>query len=189
MILPAGRFIAAAALCFAAFCPANAATWKVDPSRSRIGFSGTQTGMPFEGRFESYQATIDFDPAKPENGHALIIIDLLGAKTGDRQRDEALPSEEWFDVKKFPKARFEVKHFAAKGGNAYEAQGTLSLRNVNRDLVLLFTLDIKDGVAHAKGHVELLRNNFGVGQNAWSSDAYVAYPVGVDIDLVATPGS
>jgi polyisoprenoid-binding protein YceI len=189
MTLFATRLFAAVAIGLIAVGPVAAATWKVDPARSRIGFSGTQTGAAFEGRFETYQATIDFDPAKPEDGHALIVIDLLGAKTGDSQRDEALPGEDWFDIKRFPKARFEVKHFTPKGGNAYEALGTLSLRNVSRDIVLPFTLDIKDGVAHAKGYVELLRNNFGVGQNEWSKDDYVGFPVGVDVDLVATPGS
>lgn len=183
------RIVAVALLGVAVSDAATATTWKVDPARSHIGFSGVQTGEPFQGRFESFQATIDFDPAKPDDGRALIVIDLATAKTGDSQRDEALPGEDWFNISRFPTARFEVKHFVAKGGNAYEALGTLSVRNISRDVVLPFTLDVTDGVAHAKGHVDLMRNVFGVGQNAWSTDAYVSFPVGVDIDLTATPGS
>src|SRR6187402_3556665 len=162
--------------------PSSAATWKVDPAKSSIGFSGTQTGEPFKGRFKNFQATIDFDPANVGAGHATIDIDVASAATGDGQRDEALPGEDWFDIQRFPKARFEATHFTAKGGNAYEAAGTLSLRGVSRDVVLPFTLEIAGGVAHAKGHLDLMRNLFGVGQNAWSSDAYVGFAVGVDID-------
>jgi polyisoprenoid-binding protein YceI len=184
---------AAALLAFgllvAGIAPSFASSWKVDPARSRIGFSGTQTGEAFKGEFTNYQAAVDFDPANPEAGHALIVIDLAGAKTGDSQRDEALPGEDWFNVGQFPKARFEVKKFTFKGATAYEAAGTLSIRNISREVVLPFTLDIRDGVAHAKGHVDLMRNVFGVGQNAWATDEYVGFPVGIDVDLIATPGT
>jgi polyisoprenoid-binding protein YceI len=181
--------VVAAGLLIAGAAPSSASSWKVDPARSHIGFSGTQTGSAFTGRFTSYEATIDFDPANPDAGHALIVIDLAGVKTGDSQRDEALPGEDWFNIGQFPKARFEVKKFTSKGANAYEAAGTLSIRNVSRDVVLPFTLDVKDGVAHAKGHVDLMRNVFGVGQNAWATDEYVSFPVGIDVDLIATPGT
>jgi polyisoprenoid-binding protein YceI len=178
--------IAAGLLLLLSFGAARAASWTVDPARSHISFSGTQTGAAFQGHFTRYQASIDFDPASPEAGHALIVIDLASATTGDPQRDQALPGADWFDVKRFPSARFEVRKFVARGGNAYEADGTLTLRDMSHDLALPFTLDIKDGVAHAKGHVDLRRDAYGVGQGSWNSDAYVGFPVGVDIDLTAT---
>jgi polyisoprenoid-binding protein YceI len=154
--------------------PSFASSWKVDPARSRIGFSGTQTGQAFKGQFTNYQATIEFDPANLGAGHALIVLNLAGAKTGDIQRDEALPGEDWFDVGHFPKANFEVNKFTSKGANAYEAHGTLSIRKFSRDVVLPFTLEIKDGIAHAKGHLDLMRNLFGIGQNGWATDEYVS---------------
>lgn len=180
------KYFAAIGLAMAAVSPSFGSTWEVDLARSCICFSGTQTGEPFKGRFTSYQATIDFDPANPGAGHALIVIDLAEAKTGDSQRDEALPGEDWFDTEHFPKANFEVKKFASKGANAYEADGTLSIRNISKDVVLPFTLEIKDGVAHARGHIDLMRNVFGIGQNAWATDEYVGFAVGIDVDLIAT---
>ena len=176
-------------LVVAGVAPSSASPWKVDTARSRIGFSGTQTGEAFKGQFTNYKATIEFDPTNPGAGHALIVIDLSGAKTGDSQRDEALPSEDWFDVARFPNAQFEVNKFTSQGANAFEAAGVLSIRNISRDVVLPFTLEINDGVAHAKGHVDLMRNLFGVGQNAWAADEYVGFPVGIDVDLIATPGT
>ena len=173
----------------AGVAPSSASSWKVDTARSRIGFSGTQTGEAFKGQFMNYKVTIEFDPTDPGAGRALIVIDLSSAKTGNSQRDEALPSEDWFDVAHFSNARFEVKQFTSKGANAYEADGTLSIHNISRDVVLPFTLEIKDGVAHAKGHVDLMRNLFGVGQNAWATDEYVGFPVGIDVDLIATPAT
>ena len=165
---------------------ASAATWTVDPAKSKIGFSGTQTEQPFSGQFKTFLATIDFDPAKPETGHATIIIDTGSATTGDPQRDEALPGADWFDAKSFPKAVFEAKSFTHKTGDEYEASGTLTIRDVSKPLVLPFTLTTNGNIAHAVGHVPLIRTTFGVGQGAWATADYVAFAVNVDIDLTAT---
>lgn len=171
--------------------PALASDWTVDQAKSRLGFSGVQVGVPFQGRFTRYEAHIAFDPAKPEAGHATVLIDVASARTGDTQRDEALPQPDWFDAAHFPQARFEVKSFRAKGGNAYEAAGTLSIRGISHDAVLPFTLAVTGDMAHAQGRLQLVRTGFGVGQGAWASGQWVALDVSVDVDLTATrvPGS
>jgi len=54
----------------------------------RVDASATVVAVGFVG-----DAAIEFDPTNPGAGHALIVIDLSGAKTGDSQRDEALPAD------------------------------------------------------------------------------------------------
>ena len=165
--------------------PTFASDWAVDADKSRLGFSGTQVGVPFQGRFTRYDARITFDPAKPEAGSAVVVIDVTSARTGDTQRDEALPQADWLDAKQYAQARFEAHGFRAKGGDAYEAPGTLTIRGTSRDVVLPFTLTITGDTAHAQGRLQLVRTTFGVGQGAWSSGQWVALDVGVDVDLVA----
>ena len=165
--------------------PALAADWVVDPGKSHLGFSGTQTGTPFTGAFKTFSAIISFDPAHPEAGHATVTVDVASASTGDPQKDEAMPTADWFAAGKFPKATFEATSFRAKGGDAYEAVGTLSIRDAKVPAVLPFTLAVTGDTAHAVGHMELVRSNFGVGQGAWASAQWVALEVGVDIDLTA----
>lgn len=164
---------------------ALAAGWTIDPAHSTIAFTGTQTGARFTGHFKTFGGTIQFDPAHPEAGHALITIDVASAATGDAQRDEAMPGTDWFDIAKFPKATFEARNFQSKGGNAYVAQGTLTIRGVSQPETLPFTLDITGGTAHAKGHLDLVRTPFGVGQGPWASGQWVALEVGIDIDITA----
>ena len=180
------RIIGAVALLGLAATQASAATWTVDPAKSKVGFSGIQTEQPFAGQFKTYMATIDFDPAKPETGHAVVTIDMASASTGEPQKDEALPGADWFDATKFPKAKFEATKFVAKGGDAYEADGTLTIRDVTKPVVLPFTFTQSGGTAHAVGKVQLIRTAFGVGQGAWATPEYVALEVNVDIDLTAT---
>jgi polyisoprenoid-binding protein YceI len=165
--------------------PAFAAAWTVNPSTSKLGFSGTQTGEPFSGKFKTWTASVDFDPAKPEAAHVLVTVDMASATTGDPQRDGALPGEDWFNVSQFPKATFEITGFKAKGGDSFDAPGKLTVRGVTKDVVLPFTLTTSGDTAHAVGKVNLIRSVFGVGQGSWSTDQYVAFDVNVDIDLTA----
>lgn len=167
--------------------PATAAEWAIDPAKSTIGFSGVQVGAPFSGRFERFEAKIDFDPAKPEAGRATVLVDLASARTGDVQRDQALPQKDWFDVKSASQARFEATRFVHKGRGDYEAVGTLTIRGTSRPLTLPFHFSLTGEQARATGKVGLVRTEFGVGQGAWASGQWVALEVGVDVDLVAMP--
>lgn len=177
--------LAAAALLIGAGT-AEAATWAVDPAKSRLGFTGSQTGTPFTGRFKTWTAAIDFDPAHPEAARVTAVVDTASATTDDPQKDEALPTPDWFDASSFATATFDAKGFAPKGGDAYETTGKLTLRGTVKDVVLPFTLTIVGDAAHATGHAKLVRTEFGVGQGAWTSGDNVALDVSVDLDLVAT---
>jgi polyisoprenoid-binding protein YceI len=166
--------------------PAFAVEWTVDAAKSRLGFSGVQNGSAFQGNFDKWRAEISFDPAHPEAGHAKVTIDLASARTGDVQRDAALPQPEWFDATVLPQAVFESANFVAKGEGGYEAAGKLTIRGITQDVVLPFALVLTGDLATAKGHLTLMRTAFGVGQGVWSTAQWVALDVGVDVDLVAT---
>lgn len=71
------------------------------------------------------------------------------------------------------------------GDGSYAADGTLTLRGVSKPLTLPFTLEISCDTAHAKGHLDLTRDAFGVGQGPWATGQWVALEVGIDFDLVA----
>lgn len=167
---------------------ASAATWQVDPAASTLGFTGTQLGQPFKGRFEKFSADIDFDPTKPEQGGKVtVLIDMASARTGDAQRDGAMPETDWFAVKSFAQAKFEATSFRRTGDDAYEAVGTLTLRDVTKPLTLPFTLKPDGNATRAQGKVTLVRSDFGVGQGQWATGQWVALNVDVTFDLKATP--
>jgi polyisoprenoid-binding protein YceI len=186
--LPTKTFLVASlfVLLIAAAMPASAADWKLDPSKSTLGFSGTQTGAAFQGKFSKYSAAITFDPDHLETSRISVTVDLASAVTGDMQRDTALPAKDWFDTAEFPQAKFDTQAIRQTGDGSYEASGKLTLRGVSRPVVLPFTLDLDGAAAHAKGHVSLLRDDFGVGQGPWISGQWIALEVGVDVDIVAT---
>lgn len=168
--------------------PALAATWTLQPTQSRLQFSGTETGTAFTGNFSSWQAAISYDPAHPQAASVKITIDLASAKTGDTQRDEALPDSDWFNIAATPQATFTATGFTPEGGDKFTTTGTLTIRGITHKLTLPFTLDVSGNAATAKGSLSLTRTDYGVGQGNWALGDYVGLSVGVNFTLVTTSG-
>jgi polyisoprenoid-binding protein YceI len=164
---------------------AAADRWQTVPEQSRLGFIGTQGGQPFEGRFGRFDADIRFRADDLAASAVVVTIDMASATTGDPQKDGALPQAEWFHVRAFPQARFETVRFRHLGGDDYEADARLTLRDVTRDVVLPFTLVVEGAQATAEGRLVLDRTVYGVGQGAWASGQVVGTNVTVTIRLVA----
>ncbi len=165
--------------------PAVEGAWRIDKAASRIAFTGLQTGKAFTGVFENFDATVVLDTADLSAARIVAVIDTGAAKTGDRQRDAALPGADWFSVAAFPEARFMSQTVTATGNGGYEARGTLSVRGVEKDLALPFTLLIGNGRATADGTVSLNRRDFGLGQGEFLTDQWVGYDVRVSIHIEA----
>jgi len=176
----------AAVLLAGASLSARAATWTIDPAKSQLGFTGSQSGTPFSGKFGKFSGTIVFDPASPGAGHADITVETGSATTGDQQKDGAMPGSDWFAADKFPTAHFVATSFKSTGTGTYEADGQLTIRGISKPLALPFTLAISGDTAKADGKVQLVRTDYGVGQGAWASSQYVALEVAVTVAIVAT---
>ncbi len=165
--------------------PSNQAVWNVDRSKSRIEFTGTQTGKEFSGAFSKFDVSVAFDPANLEGSYIKATIETASAKTGDRQRDDALPSGDWFSAGAFPAAVFESSDIRSAGGG-YEARGTLTVRGVTKDLTLPFSVAITGDRAVADGEAALVRTDFGVGQGEFATGEWVGLDVKVKIHVEAS---
>lgn len=173
----------------AAPAPAVAATtfdWTIDKSKSRLEFIGTQTGKEFKGAFAAFVATIVFDPANLAASRIEVVVDTASAKTGDRQRDDALPGNDWFAAKAFPRATFTSDEIISAGEGVYEARGKLTIRDAARDAVLPFTLSINGDRAVAEGATTLVRTDFGVGQGDFATGQWVGLEVKVAFHVEAS---
>ena len=67
--------------------PALAADWTVQAG-STLGFSSSQQGEAFEGRFDKFSAQIRFDPAKLALCRFDVGIQLASANTHNSERDD-----------------------------------------------------------------------------------------------------
>jgi polyisoprenoid-binding protein YceI len=170
---------------------ARAASWTLEDG-SAIRFEAYQQGAPVQGGFERFIADIVFDPDDLAGSRIAVEIDTASIATGHRDRDTALRSANLFDVEQWPTARFASAELEHLGGDAYQAHGQLTIRDVQRDVVLPFTLAItghpsEPGLlqAQASGELAISRLDYGVGQGEWASTAMVGEKVVIAIEIVA----
>jgi polyisoprenoid-binding protein YceI len=171
---------------------ADAPVWTVDPANSRIIFTGRQMGAPSKGKFKRFAASVRFDASNLAGSVVEVAIDLASADTGNHDIDEELKRPKWFDVQRFPKGLFVTTSFRNKGGNAYEALARLTIRDVTREVVLPFVLEISQDaadpgqeMARVSGELAISRVQYGIGQAEWSDSAIVADEVRIRIEVLA----
>jgi polyisoprenoid-binding protein YceI len=171
------------AVCFGGVVLA-AAQWTVQPRESKLTFLGLQAGAEFEGSFDKFTADIKFDPQDLAGSCFDVKIDLASVNSRDRERDEAIKSDDLFAVARYPTARYVTEKFTARGGGKFTATGKLTLRNVTRQVPLDFTFEKKDQAAWLKGSAVLKRLDFGVGQGDWKDTSNVGNEVKVRFVLL-----
>lgn len=108
---------------------AEAATWKIDPVHSEVGFSVRHLMISnIKGKFKSFSGNLDFDPAKPTEAKVTVEIDMASVDTGNEKRDGHLKTADFFDVEKFPKMTFESIVVEPTGENTMTVKGNLTMK-------------------------------------------------------------
>jgi len=172
--------------------PALGQSWTVEDG-STIGFTATQQGQPVEGRFDRFTAEIVLDPAALADSRIDVVIDTASIATGHKDRDAALRSASFFEVERWPTARFTSEEIVPEQGDRYLARGQLTIRDVTREATLPFELtigpdpDAADGMrAAAQGELSIARLDYGVGQGDFASTRTVGDEVVIRIAIDAT---
>jgi polyisoprenoid-binding protein YceI len=112
-------------------------TWNLDTTHSAINFSVSH--MVFakvRGRFGTWSGKVDLNPLDLTQSTVEVEIDGASIDTGVADRDNHLRSVDFLDVEHFPKLRFKSTKVEKAGGDRYRIHGTLSIRDVTRDVVL-----------------------------------------------------
>lgn len=123
--------------------PAQAADWAPDQAHCDVGFSVLHMSLSnVHGRFGKVSGTVHFDPQDIASSTVDVTIDLGAIDTGESARDAVLKSESFFDVEKFPTAKF-VSTKVEKAAIGLVVMGNLTLRGVTRPIVL--TVDGPNG--------------------------------------------
>jgi len=115
---------------------ADAATWKVDPDHTTVGFSVSHLFTSVQGRFDRFEGTIEFDPAKPEAAVIRGEIEAASINTNNEKRDRHLRSADFFDVEKHPKILFESTKVTTTGPAQGRVAGKLSIHGVTQPVEL-----------------------------------------------------
>ncbi|PTQ90938.1 YceI family protein [Agitococcus lubricus] len=165
---------------------AKPTVWQLNRQASQLGFVSSWSGAEIVGTFTDWQAEIVFDEQALEQARIKVTVNLAKVATGDEERDNALPSADWFDAAHYPQAVFVSKRVKKMANQRYQAQGQLTLRNQTKPVTLDFSLKINGKKAYAEGIAQLDRTDFGVGQGEWAATDSIPAAVKVQFKLEAS---
>ncbi|KJV28732.1 YceI family protein [Luteibacter yeojuensis] len=180
------RRLAALALALALPFAATAADYTVGPG-STLGFSGKFQGQQFDGSFGKFDAAISYDPANLATAKFDVTVDVATAKTGDSDRDKALPTADFFDASKFPKAHYVTTGFTKDAKGNVVANGTLTLHGVSKPLALKVVFNPAAGGARLSVTGSMKRLDYGVGSGDYKDTSTIADDVLVNGTLNLLP--
>ncbi|MHA6204543.1 YceI family protein [Dyella soli] len=181
----ASRFLAPLLLTLALPGLASAADYVTQPAGSKLGFAASFQGQSFDGTFAKWTAAISYDASKLPASKFDVEVDLASVKTGDSDRDGALPGPDFFNVAKFPKAHFVTTGFRQNGAQVI-ADGNLTLRGVTKPVSLNVTFKPQGAGATLDVTGSVKRLDFGVGTGDYADTSVIGADVKINAHLVLT---
>lgn len=140
------KFLAIATFLFSAQAHADstvpdvpAGQYVLDPAHASLVFGLNHMGFShYTAQFGQFNATLDFDPAKPSNSKLDAIVapkSLILPSPPVGFKDELL-GEKWLDVAKYPTINFKSTKVEITGTNMAKITGDFTLHGVTKPLVL-----------------------------------------------------
>lgn len=178
------KTIVCALLLIGATVPAvsSAADYTVQPATSTLGFAGTFQGAAFNGTFSQWTASISYDAAHLAASKFDVNVNLGSVKTGDKDRDSALPGADFFNIAKFPQAHFVTTRFRQDGA-AVVADGNLTLHGITRPVALKVAFKSLGSGATLDVGGSVRRLDFGVGGGDYADTSVIAADIKITAHL------
>jgi len=147
-------------------------TFSIDKAHSDVTFQVRHLITRVSGRFTDYSGTIEFDRDNPSQSKVAFTIQASSIDTAEAKRDEHLRSDDFFSAEKFPTLSFRSTKISPRGGDLYDVEGDLTIRDVTRRIVLPVTHlgTAKDPWGNEKlafeAETKINRKDFGLNWNA-----------------------
>jgi polyisoprenoid-binding protein YceI len=171
----------AAAAVSLALMPAAAVAraWRVDPAHSTLTITNSYQGVRYTGRFNRFGANIVYDPADLAHAKFDVTVDVGSFDTQNAERDRTAKGPDFFDVAKYPRARFVTTAFHKGAGGSVLADGRLTLHGVTRAVTLTVEFAPAGNTATLDVSASLQRLAFGIGTGQWADTSMIGNGVTV----------
>ncbi|CAG9178713.1 YceI family protein [Cupriavidus pampae] len=157
---------------------------QVDTSKSAVTATARQIGVPMEGKFKKFDATVDFDPAKLATSSAKIDIDVSSFEIGDAETSKEVKGAEWFNAAKYPKATFQSTSIKSTGAGKVDVAGKLTIKGKTVDVVVPATYRQDAAGQVFDGVLPIKRTAFNIGEGEWKDTSVVADDVQIKFHIV-----
>jgi polyisoprenoid-binding protein YceI len=143
-------------------------------------------GVPVEGKFGSFSASIALDPKQPATGKVGFTIDTGSARFGSPELDAEVPKATWLNVPKFPQASFQSTAIRAAGPGQFEVTGQLTIKGAVQAVVVPVKVTQAGANSMATGSFSIKRLAFKVGENEWADTSMLADDIQIRFKLALT---
>lgn len=117
-------------------------SYRLDPEHAALLVKIDHFGLSqLVGRFDRFDATLDFDPVRPEQARLVAVIDVASLDFGLPAFEQQLRGANWLDTARFPEARFEGRSVALTGERTGRISGDLTLHGTTRPVTLEVTFN------------------------------------------------
>ena len=115
---------------------AHAASLKIDPEHSTVGFRVRHLISTVNGRFNEFSGSIEYDAENLSVSSVKATIQAASVDTNVAARDKDLRSKRFFDVEKHPTLEFESDSITDVSGSKGKIKGRLTIHGVTKQVVL-----------------------------------------------------
>jgi len=116
--------------------------YRLDPDHASVLFKIDHLGFSrLVGRFDRIDATLDFDPERPEAAKLTARIEVASIDLNLAAFEEQLRGPDWLDVARFPEARFESQSIEITGESSGRITGELTLHGITQPVTLDVTFN------------------------------------------------
>ena len=164
---------------------AAAAPLKTDLAKSSVSATFKQMNVPVEAKFKKFNASIDYDAAKPDASKAVVDIDMASLDLGEAEMNKEVAKKEWFNAAQFPKASFVSSTIKAAGAGKFNVTGKLTIKGKSTDVAFPLTVKTEAGKQVFEGAVPIKRLTYNIGEGEWKDTSTVADDVIIKFRVTA----
>lgn len=142
---------------------ASITKYLITPENSKITFVASKVTGSHNGSFEKFAGTIDY-AGEPEKSHVTFNIDTSSVNTDTPDLTRHLKTADFFDVAKYPQAKFESTEIKAGGEKAatHTITGNLQLHGVTKAITFPATIVVSADALDVDGTFSINRKDFGI---------------------------
>jgi polyisoprenoid-binding protein YceI len=155
-----------------------------DAKKSTVSITAKQMNVPVSAKFNKVNATIDYNPAKPEATKANVDIDINSFDLGDAEYNKEVLGKDWFNAAQFPKATFVSTSMKTTGEGKLAAFGKLTIKGKTVDVNFPVLIKKEGNSTLFDGSLPIHRLAFKVGEGDWADTNMVADEVVIKFHLV-----
>lgn len=161
------------------------ATLAVNPAKSKVNWHAAKVTKSHDGGFKDFNGTVTVNEGKLANVD--ITIQTASIFSDDEKLTGHLQSPDFFDVAKYPTAKFQASNFAEQSdtaGNTHMVTGNLTIGSVTHGVTFPAKISVSEGMVTAAADFIINRQDWKIAYPG-APDDLIKDDVRIILDIVA----